>query len=110
VIEREEGGIRRLSRSQVGEIRVSVSRERDFVRGARLGLVAVAPWLALGTLVSLVFPPEVGPGDTFLMVVGGVVVAGAVLGGITRQDLWVEASWPGTEAPLPTDSLGAEER
>jgi hypothetical protein len=110
VVEREEGGERRLTRSQVDGIRVSTSRQRNPIGGAGLGLVAVAPWLALATIATLLFPPDLRPDNTILIVAGGAAAAGAVLGAITHQDKWVEAFWPGTSAPLPTDSFPTEGR
>jgi hypothetical protein len=107
-VEREEGGVRRLTRSQVDGIQVSTSRERDPVRGAGLGLVAVAPWLVLATIATLLFPPDLRPDNTILIVAGGAAAAGAVLGAITHQDQWVEASWSGTAEPASTDSPDAE--
>ena len=108
VVEREEGGVRRLSRSQIDDIRVSVARERSFGRGAGLGLITVAPWIAAAGVAILLFPPDMGPDETFVKVIGGVVAVGAVLGGITRQDVWVDALWP-TVKPLPPDSLAVED-
>ncbi|MGH7567058.1 MAG: hypothetical protein ACREK2_09535 [Gemmatimonadota bacterium] len=110
-VAREEGGVRRLSRSQIERVEVRVERVRDPMGAAGNGILVALPWLLIG--VPAVALLGEGSPDAFLLYVivpvVGIATVGAVLGG-GPQDVWVEASWPGTDAPAPTDSFGGEGR
>lgn len=109
-VEREEGGLRKLSRNQIDRVEVSVEQERDAFGSAGNGLLAAAPFLALGGIALLFFPPDYkGAAFTFtLLTAGGAVMVGSFMGASTDQDVWVEASWPAFHAPA--DSLGTEDK
>lgn len=104
---REEGGERRLSRGQVEEVEVSVSRTVEPVKAAGYGVLAAAPLLVP---VIIVLPLLVAPeyaGAAVGLVLGPVVAAGAVgaLIGSGPQDVWVEGIWASDSLPFPPDSL-----
>jgi hypothetical protein len=111
VVAREEGGVRRLSRGQVEEVEVSVSRAAEPLKAAGYGVLAAAP---IVLLLVLVVPFAAGESGT--SAIGFVflpVAAGAALGGIIGsgpQDAWVEANWPSQPAPAPSDSFPEETR
>jgi hypothetical protein len=110
VVAREEGGERRLSRSQVQEVEVSVSRAAEPLKAAGYGALAAAPLILL---LFLVVPFAAGEGGTSA-VLGFVLVpvaAAAAIGGAIGsgpQDAWVEANWPSQFAPALSDSLPAD--
>jgi hypothetical protein len=110
VVAREEGGERRLSRSQVQEVEVSVSRAAEPLKAAGYGVLAAAP---LVLLLFLVVPFAAGEGGTSA-VLGFVLVpvaAAAAIGGAIGsgpQDAWVEANWPSQFAPALSDSFPAD--
>jgi hypothetical protein len=110
VVAREEGGVRRLSRSQVARVEVSVERVRDPLGAAGDGVLLTLPWLIVGLpVVTLLATNETEALLLYVVApVVGVATITAVLGG-GPQDVWVEASWPGTAAPTPTDSLRVED-
>jgi hypothetical protein len=110
VVAREEGGERRLSRTQVERVDVSMARERDPVRAAKYGILAGAPLLVLAILVAPIASGESGTSafGIVLIPVAGLAALGAAIGS-GAQDVWVEAAWPGTDTPAPTDSLGVED-
>lgn len=111
LIAREEGGERRLSRRQVEEVEVSVSRTVEPMKAAGYGIVAAAPFLVLATLFA---PIVAGESDASLFAiifvpVGVAAGIGAVIGS-GPQDVWVEAIWPSSSAPASPDSLHSESR
>jgi hypothetical protein len=106
VVEREEGVLRPLSRAQVGEIEVSVRREYEGGKAAGYGVLAATPLLVLLGIAAPILAAE--GNDAWVLTilgaaVGGSLLVGALIGGTTRQDTWVEARWP--EAPATLDSL-----
>lgn len=106
VVAREEGSERRLSRSQVEEVEVSVSRNVEPVKAAQYGVLAAAPFL----LLALLFAPSVaGEADASLFAIIFVPVAaaagvGAAIGS-GAQDVWVDAEWSSDPAPARPDSI-----
>lgn len=105
-VEREEGGERRLSRTQVDEVEVSVSRIVEPVKAAGYGLLAAAPLLVpMIILIPLVVPEYAGA--AFGLLVGPVAAAAAVgaLMGSGPQDVWVDGIWASDSIPVPPDSL-----
>ena len=113
-VEREEGGIRRLSRSQVAGIEVSVGRERDPIRAARYGILAGAPLLVLAVLFAPIAAGESGNSAVGLVLVpvAAVAAVGAAIGS-GAQDVWIDGTWAEGDTvdalgSLPADSLAAE--
>ena len=103
-VEREEGGGRRLSRSQVEEIEVSISRTVEPVKAAGYGILTAAP-LIIPVVVILAFSPYGLAGFQILLV--PVAAAGAVgaLIGSGPQDVWVEGIWASDSVEVSPDSL-----
>ena len=95
VVAREEGGERRLSRSQVESVEVSVSRTVEPVKAAGYGVLTAAPLIALVILILPFAGCECGAA-AFWYLLGPVAAAGTVgaLIGSGPQDVWVEAVWP----------------
>lgn len=111
VVEREEGGSRRLSRAQVGRIEVSVRREYEGGRAALNGFLVMSPLVALAVVFFLMGPGDVSAAAATLAIVAGLggAVAGAMIGGTSQQDTWVEARWPDQLAPSgEVDSLSSD--
>lgn len=113
-IEREEGGVRRLTRGQVDEIEVSLTTVRDPMRAAGYGILAGAPLLIPLALFAGIVASEYGAGawvvPFVLAPVAGLAAAGAIMGG-GPQDVWVDAFWsPGPEPAATADTTAAEER
>lgn len=109
VVAREEGGERRLSRSQVEEVEVSVSRTVEPVKAAGYGVLTAAPLIVPVFLVLSAGVCECG-GAAFWYLLGPVAAAGAVgaLIGSGPQDVWVEAVWPTEIRVESSDSLAVE--
>jgi hypothetical protein len=106
-VEREEGGERRLSRGQVEEVEVSVSKTVEPLKAAGYGVLAAAPLLMPAIIVlPLLLTPEFG-GAAIGLVLMPVAAAGAVgaLIGSGPQDVWVEGIWASDTVPVPRDSL-----
>jgi hypothetical protein len=110
VVAREEGGERRLSRAQIEEVEISVSRAAEPLKAAGYGVLAAAP---LVLLLVLVVPFAAGEGGTSA-VLGFVLVpvaAAAGLGGAIGsgpQDAWVKADWPSQSASALSESFPAD--
>lgn len=110
VVAREEGGERRLSRSQVEEVEVSVSRTVQPVRAAGYGALTVAP---LVILLVLVVPLTTEGGNAAIPYAFFPLVGAALLGamiGSGPQDAWVQAIWPAQHAPALSDSVSEANR
>ena len=108
VVEREEGGSRQLSRAQVGRLEVSVRREYEGGRAALNGFLVMSPLVVLGVIFYVLSPADVSAAAGTLAIVAGLggAVAGALIGGTTPQDTWVEARWSDHLSPFgPVDSL-----
>ena len=105
-VEREEGGERRLSRSQVEEVEVSVSRTVEPVKAAGYGVLAAAPLLVPMIIIVPLIVPEYA-GAAFGLILGPIAAAAAVgaLMGSGPQDVWVEGLWASDSMPSPPDSL-----
>jgi hypothetical protein len=110
VVAREEGGVRRLSRSQVDRVEVSVERVRDPLGAAGEGVLLTLPWIIVGLpVITLLATNETEALLLYVVApVVGVATIAAVLGG-GPQDVWVEASWLESASPTPTDTLHAED-
>ena len=107
-VEREEGGVRRLSIAHVGRIEVSVRREFEGGKAALNGFLVMSPLVALGVIFFVLGSGDVSAAAGTLAFVAGLggAVAGAMIGGTTLQDTWVEANWPDPRAPSgQVDSL-----
>lgn len=111
-IEREEGGLRRLSRIQIESIEVSVRRELETGEAAGYGILAAAPLLVLLAIALPIVAAEAGGAAWSILgaAVGGSMLVGALIGGTTPQDTWVEARWPaigqpGDSIPIPAGSI-----
>lgn len=111
VVAREEGGVRRLSRNQIDEIEVSLTRTRDPVSAAGYGILAGAPLLIpLIILAPLVaYESKSGAVGIVLVPIAALAGIGAAIGS-GPQDVWVDASWDATGAPTPADSLPTEDQ
>jgi hypothetical protein len=109
VVAREEGGERRLSRSQVEEVDVSVSRTVEPVKAAGYGVLTAAPLIVPVFLVLSAGVCECG-GAAFWYLLGPIAAAGTVgaLIGSGPQDVWVEAVWPTEIRSESSDSLAVE--
>ena len=106
VVEREEGGLRRLSRAQVGRIEVSVRREYEGGKAAGYGVFAAAPLLVLLGIAAPIIAAEGNDAWVLAMLgvaVGGSLLVGVLIGGTTPQDTWTDAHWP--EPAVAPDSL-----
>ena len=113
-IEREEGGVRHLTRGQIDEIEVSVTRVRDPMRAAGYGILAGAPLLVPLAIFAGLLASEYGAGTWTILVVlvpaAGLATVGAIIGG-GPQDVWVDAIWPSNPAAASTpDTTSAEDR
>jgi hypothetical protein len=109
VVAREEGGERRLSRSQVESVEVSVTRTVEPVKAAGYGVLTAAPLIIPVFLVLSAGVCECG-GAAFWYLLGPVAAAGAVgaLIGSGPQDVWVDALWPTDLRTESSDSLAVE--
>jgi hypothetical protein len=106
-VEREEGGLRSLSRDQVERVDVSVGKERDPVKAARYGILAGAPLIVLAILFAPIASEDSPTGIGIVLIpVAALAAVGAAMGS-GKQDVWVEASWPAQDIG-PPDSIGAE--
>jgi hypothetical protein len=117
VVEREGGGLRRLSSAQVDRIEVSIRRQYEGGKAAGYGVLAATPLLVLLAIAAPIIAAEGNDALVWAMLgaaVGGSLLVGALIGGTTPQDTWVEAHWPGEPGPsgvvdtlqdhrLPTD-------
>jgi hypothetical protein len=112
VVLREEGGERRLTRSQIDRIEVSVTQVRDPMRAAGYGILAGAPLLIPLAIVLPLVAAEYGADASAVLLVLVPVAALAAVGAIIGsgpQDVWVEAMWTALDV-VPADSVGAENR
>ena len=107
-VEREEGGERRLSRGQVDEVEISVSRTVEPVKAAGYGVLAAAPLIVPMLIIVPIVVPEYS-GAAFGLILGPVAAAAAVgaLMGSGPHDVWVEGIWASDSLPLPPDSLAS---
>jgi hypothetical protein len=111
VVAREEGGERRLSRGQVEEVEVSVSRTQEPVKAAQYGVLAAAPFLVLALLFVRPVAGEAGTSGAvivFVPVVAAAAVGAAIGSGV--QDVWVEADWSSVPVAARSDSVPSEPR
>ncbi len=108
-IEREEGGARRISRTQIDRIEVSVARVREPEKAAGYGILAAAPLLVLAVILSPIAAGESGSTAIGIVLVplAAVAAVGAAIGS-GKQDVWVEASWPTLEEVVPADTTAAD--
>jgi hypothetical protein len=108
VVAREEGGERRLSRAQIEEIEISMSRREEGVKAAGYGFLAAAPLLVI-PVIFIILEPQVGAAALgyVLLPAAGAAVLGAVIGS-GPQDAWVPAVWSFTSSPAPAESVPAE--
>ena len=109
VVLREEGGERRLSRSQIDRIEVSITQVRDPMRAAGYGILAGAPILVPLVIVLPLLAAEYGSDASIILAVLVPVAALAAVGAIIGsgpQDVWINAVWTGPSAPGAADSLG----
>ena len=108
VVAREEGGERCLSRAQVEEVEVSVSRTDEGVKAAGYGFLAAAPLLII-PVIFMVLEPQVGAAALgyVLLPAAGAAALGAVIGS-GPQDVWAPAVWSLTPWPAPPDSVPTE--
>ena len=109
IVMREEGGERRLTRSQVDRIEVSVTKVRDPMRAAGYGILAGAPILVPLVIVLPILAAEYGSDASIVLAVLVPVAALAAVGAIIGsgpQDVWTDAAWTGASAPVAADSLG----
>lgn len=109
LIAREEGGERRLSRSQVEEVEVSVARTSEPGKAVGYGVLVVAPLIG----IALVFALTSEYGFTVFGLILAPVAAVAAVGGLIGsgpQDVWVKALWPAEQMQLPADSLPEDPR
>jgi hypothetical protein len=107
VVEREEGGVLRVTSRQVDRIDVSIERRhKTFGEAAGAGLLVASPLLALLAVAGVAAGGGEIPGSYVAAVVLGVAAAsafgGAWLFGTTAEDVWVEATLPTVGAPSDT--------
>ena len=107
-VAREEGGERRLSRAQIAEIEISLSRREEGVKAAGYGLLAAAPLLVI-PVIFIILEPQVGAAALgyVLLPAAGAAAIGAVIGS-GPQDAWVPAVWSSIPSPAAADSVPAE--
>lgn len=111
-IEREEGGVRPLTRRQIDEIEVSVTKVRDPMRAAGYGILAGAPLLVPLAIFAGLIAYEAGTSTLIVILApaAGLAAVGAIMGG-GPQDVWVDASWPSGFGPeSAADTTAAEDR
>jgi hypothetical protein len=107
VVEREEGGVLRVTSRQVDRIDVSIERRhKTFGEAAGAGLRVASPLLALLAVAGVAAGGGEIAGSYVAAVVLGVAAAsafgGAWLFGTTAEDVWVEATLPTLGAPSDT--------
>ena len=106
VVERDGGGVRKLTSHEVRSVDVSVERQYKSVgKAAGGGLLVASPFLVLlGIGIIRADGPEIS--DLLTAAFVGVAAVGAVAGilvfGTAPQDEWVEATWPLASAPPDT--------
>jgi hypothetical protein len=109
VVAREEGGERRLTRSQVETVEVSVSRTVEPVKAAGYGLLAAAPLILPAVIIIPLVVPEYAFAAFGLVVMpaAGAAAVGGLIGG-GPQDQWGKAAWPVDPAAAAPDSIAGE--
>jgi hypothetical protein len=109
VVAREKGGERRLSRAQVQEVEISVSRKCEPGKAVGYGVLAAAPLLIIPVIFTVVSDIQTG-----VAILGFVLLPAAIAGGVGGlisggpQDAWVTAVWPSHSTALPFDTLDEE--
>lgn len=109
LIAREEGGERRLSRSQVEEVEVSVARTSEPGKALGYGVLVAGPLIGIASVVALTSEYGFAVFGVIFAPVAAVAALGGLIGG-GPQDVWVEAIWPSISAPASPDSLHSESR
>jgi hypothetical protein len=109
MIEREEGGVRLLTRRQIDEIEISMTTVRDPMRAAGYGIMAGAPLLVPLAIFAGLFAYEAGTSALLIVLApaAGLAAVGAIMGG-GPQDVWVDAFWPPDPGPASADTAAAE--
>lgn len=94
VVERD-GDLRSLARGQIATIEVSQGRKTNTARAAGYGVLAALPVIGL-LVVFLPAASEAQPAAYIFIgaVVAGSALLGALIGGTTPEEDWVEGRWP----------------